>query len=556
MKKIIECSSIYAIDFAAVIYSIISSSNDEYIIYINDVAETKSEYREFISRLALPTFNWKIDPQGQLRQIHIPINDLKKKEFMEAVCNAFKSYSEKEELSENYFKILIQKLSEFVLDYDNYSIEAYKLLIEQIIELVTGKKIDIMNFANIRMEGDINNAKKFLKSVYNDILKLPQGNFKFLKGGKIEVYIEDKWIKISKFKKQENICFYAHDGTIYSFEEICSVKKIRFRGPLETIFLCEYGKLIDLPWYLDADLSDNFNYDYMGIEYISPISVSSFRRVSKVMKGDGKRLVPCGYSLIEYESDKVLGLLKKLYKEKSDIHWDDLKDWRMLINNYPVTFQKVAKSQTSVYEWCNTLLEYRFKEVTNGLVFEKLEYKNFVMLGVKLVDACVIMKLLRLVSNPKSPYYCNLGDIDNFYLDYEKKEGLNELYRDILMIIDRCLNFFENFQYRIECVIDCKKEVEKSAEIFENSLVNCESIFQNKEFSHVVSKIEGKIKKCLYTYYELAIFISGVLLKANIFTGYCVLGEDYANCIRKIIAQREIKYLYFTPIYIGGEKNV
>ena len=92
MKKVIECSSIYAIDFAAVIYSIISGGDDEYILYINDVADTKSEYRQFISRLALPTLDWKLDPQGQLRQVHIPIENLQKEEFIENVCKAFESY--------------------------------------------------------------------------------------------------------------------------------------------------------------------------------------------------------------------------------------------------------------------------------------------------------------------------------------------------------------------------------------------------------------------------------------------------------------------------------
>ncbi|MDE7423564.1 MAG: hypothetical protein K2N51_07720, partial [Lachnospiraceae bacterium] len=136
MKKVIECSSVYAIDFAAVIYSIISGGDDEYILYINDVADTKSEYRQFISRLALPTLDWKLDPQGQLRQVHIPIENLQKEEFIENVCKAFESYIITEGINgkDNYFSIFKNKLYEKILKCNDGGVEAYKELIKLIIE--------------------------------------------------------------------------------------------------------------------------------------------------------------------------------------------------------------------------------------------------------------------------------------------------------------------------------------------------------------------------------------------------------------------------------------
>lgn len=419
--------------------------------------------------------------------------------------------------------------------------------------MVTGKEINIANFSDIRIEGDYHYAKKFIQNIYNDILALPLGDFKFLKGGKIEVYVDDKWISISKFSKQKKICFYGNDGETYSFEELLSTKKIRFRGPLETVFLCQYGILIDLPWYLDANISDISDFEYVGEEYISPISVDSLKRVSRMVKGDGKRLIPSGYSLIEYESDKVLRLLEKLYKEDGIIQLEDLKDWKKLINNYPVAFQKIAKSQTSVHELCNILVDCRFKTITNGLSSKKIVYKNYITLGENLVEICMSMKSLRIISNRKSPYYCKLDHINNFYLSIGKEPCLSELYIDVLMILNKCLDFFAAFQYKTEIVLDCKLELEKNKSIFKQSFLCYEYLFNDMEFYHSISKIEGKLKKCLYTYYELAAFISGVLLKANIFASYCLLGDEYNCCVKKIIAQRKIKKLYFKPIYI--ERN-
>lgn len=556
MKKVIECSSIYAIDFAAVIYSIISGGDDEYILYINDVADTKSEYRQFISRLALPTLDWKLDPQGQLRQVHIPIENLQKEEFIENVCKAFESYVISEGINgkDNYFNIFKNKLYEKILKCNDGGVEAYKELIKLIIELVTGKKIDVVNFSDIRIEGDYSRAKFFMQNVYDDILELPLGDFKFLKGGKIEIYIDDEWISISKFSKYEEVLFYGNDGKIYSFEELLFTEKIRFRGPLETVFLCQYGILIDLPWYLDADISISPDFEHVGEEYISPISVASRKRVSRKVNGDGRRLVPSGYSLIEYESNKVLMLLKKIYKEDRMIEVEDLRDWKNLINNYPVTFQKIAKSQTSVHEMCNIFIDSRFKKITNGLSLEKIVYKNYITLGEKLVDVCMSLKLLRIISNRKSPYYCRVDYINNFYLPQNKENHLSELYMDILIIINKCLDFFANFQYKVEIALDCKSELERNKRVFNQLFLEYEYLFADGEFYHSVSKIEGKLKRCLYMYYELATFISGVLLKANIFVGYCLLGEEYNSCVEKIITQRKIKKLYFKPIYI--ERNL
>lgn len=554
-RKIVECSSLYAIDFAEVIYNLVDEEdNIEYILFINDSADTKSEYREFISRLALPTLKWDIDPQGQLRQIHIPIEKSNKEKFIESVKSAIDSYSSPELLKnkENYFHILLEKLAERLFKCSDNGIECYKELIKLMIELISGKTIDILNFGDIRETGDKEKARNFLLKMKDCISELPPNNYQFLKGGKIEVFVENKWIAINAFSNKNGIELYGINKKIYSFNQLYDSERIRFRGPLESVFLCQYGILIDLPWYLEANISVDVWDKCIGEEYISPISVSSVTRASKKIKGKGMRLIPSGYSLIEYDSDNVVMLLRKIYKEDKSICLDDLDDWKFLVNNYPVSHQKIAKSQTSVHELCNMLLEERFKELTGNTFLGEISYKNYVTLGKNLVDVYVIIKFLRLLSNKKSPYFKKINLLNCIYFEESYDNSLCMFYKDIIKIVNKTEEFFGAFDYKIEYVIKCKKEIEDNQNIFLRNIKD--NISHGDQFYHKVSKIERTIKSCLYTYYELATFISGVLLKANIFSAFCALGFEYKDCVKRILQQREHKKLYFEPIYVKGGK--
>lgn len=58
-----------------------------------------------------------------------------------------------------------------------------------------------------------------------------------------------------------------------------------FKGPLETYLLAEEGILLHLPWYGKAKYSNKNTENIKGIEYVSPITVSSSIRVAKHLMG-------------------------------------------------------------------------------------------------------------------------------------------------------------------------------------------------------------------------------------------------------------------------------
>jgi len=68
-----------------------------------------------------------------------------------------------------------------------------------------------------------------------------------------------------------------------------------------------------------------------------------------------------------------------------------------------------------------------------------------------------------------------------------------------------------------------------------------------------ISKLEHSFEKLIFSYYEVAAFISGVLLKANIYSASIILGDDYVNLIDSLLEKRSVKKLFFKPnIYKGA----
>ena len=436
-KQIVECSSIYAIDYAAVIFSVLDGDKYEYELYLNDVADVKSEFRKYISRLSLPTLKYEIDPQGNLRQVHIPIEDVTPMEFLDAVKEACRSYSLLD--TGNIFKLNV--IDRLELEIENFSLhtslDCYKRLIEIIIEAVCGIEISVARFGGIRNGYNVEICKLFWNDILSNIGKLNDGKYKFIKGGRIEFFENEQWIGVKQFiKNNGGIVFRTSDGKLYDSSEIDSSENIRYRGPLETILLSYFGQLIDFPWYLGGEVSFSPQSDW-GIEYISPISTSSIERTSKKIKGNGMRLIPSGYSLIDYSSNRVLDLIGNIYNENCQISEADLTSWKEIVNNYPVTSQKLAKSQTSVHALCNAILNERFLNA-NFSEMVRIQYKNYVKLGDDLANSCILAKILRLLNTEKSPYFGSKKWNNWFYIS-EEGVSLDLLILDLLEIIDRLI---------------------------------------------------------------------------------------------------------------------
>lgn len=310
--------------------------------------------------------------------------------------------------------------------------------------------------------------------------------------------------------------------------------------------------LVDLPWYLDAEFSDHA-FLSKGVEYISPISSSALSRTSSFIGGLGKRLCPSGYSLIDYKSDRVIELLNNFYLDKCPVQSSDLEEWGILINNYPVSNQKIAKNQTAVHKLSNELLRQRFTK--RDFLQERVQYRNYVSLGSNIINICLIIKALRLTSNSHSPYYLS-DEFLGYYINIDFRLSEN-FFDDAKRILLYTKKFFEFMNYgKISLIDSCVYILESIKDKYKLAEAYFGESSNSNTFTSNMSKLEGEVRSILYSYHEIAIFIIGVLLKANIFSGFFVLGEEYSDCILQILKERkDQKYLYFNPLYIEKAKE-
>ena len=544
MKEIVECSSIYSIDLASILFSSIMYPDRRISVYINDEANISTEYRTYLHKLALPMFSWTVDPKGQIRQIHIPIENLNGCNFLNACIQAIDSYlkvlGKSDFRDEIHLRRLIKKIEgEFFTD----SIEYYVELIRQILCILGVNNFSVKKYSDIKKNIIINNFDNFLFSISSQIKKLPDGNYKFHKGGSIEMRMEQDVFTIKRMSNYEgDINFIDSKNNRFSKNDL-NKNEIFFKGPLETYLLAEEGMLLHLPWYGQASYSNEINENTKGIEYISPVTVSSLKRVSPAFSGRGNRLSPSGYSLIEYEHENVLKILQNVYPENKSIKFSDLDDWKYMINNYPACLQKAAKSQNRTGEFVRGHFIDEYKKILNNSFFEEFRRKNYLNLGINAIVMSCGLRILREYFQKKSPYYLNQQHLMKF-MNMDKYEGK--------IIVNLCDDLFKNLTIFIEYFYaDKKLNLNKLKDKF---YVLTRQLSEEECFDNIVKLLSGLeqiIIKLTGFYYEIALFISCVMLKANIFSIFVVLGYEYEECIKKILQQREEKILYFSPEYFN-----
>jgi hypothetical protein len=130
-------------------------------------------------------------------------------------------------------------------------------------------------------------------------------------------------------------------------EELECPTKVRFVGPLIMALLSEFGDHLHLPWYCGMDAASVSQIGVVkGVEVISPISVATRDRCSSLVGGEGRRLVPSGYTLFEYQNEVAKVLCAHVGRLSGPNA--DLSDWCMFLNNYPLSKQKASKHQGEV----------------------------------------------------------------------------------------------------------------------------------------------------------------------------------------------------------------
>lgn len=540
MKYLAECSSVYAIDFAAIAFcDIIDNGGEkEYCLFINDSADVTSSYRKYISRLAIPTLNWERDPQGQLRQIHKPIEDIKSQdEFYNTISCVAKTVCQ----NEIWYNTFIDELKTFVFRMEKFnSLDAYIGFIELLLSKATGKQFRINKFGKYRANLSVKDRKEFFELLIQSVIEKGIGKYSFSKGGYILIHTNENEHKIKEIQITNNDLLFIDDsGERWLSQQLIDSEYFSLRGPLEIVFLCSKGFLVDLPWYSNAYFDKKKNW---GIEYISPISVSDINRVSCLAGGNGYRLNPSAYSLIDYQSEKVLNVIRNIYpqNEIDTIKWEDLADWELLINNYPICNQKIAKSQASVKAYFDTLISGKLRSLNSD---NSTMRRNYPLLGFNLTNLCYLFKLLREFFHYKSPYYACQNHIENI-IKISDRLTIQAIMDYLTSLLSETVCFLKYFDGNLEICTELQHFIEKNKFIFSFNIydqANYEQLYS------AISRIEILLRRIIVQYYEIAAFICGALLKANLFTALCVLGDSYSELVNDIYRRREVKKLSFIP---------
>lgn len=545
MDLIIECSSVYAIDFAAVVFCIIEQRENinNYHLYLNECADVQPEYRKYISRLALPTFSWERDSQGVLRQIHIPVEQLDKASFLDEIRGIISSLTPNEAWSIGFIQSVKTRLD---LLASNNPVDFYIGFIESLIKEATGKELKVMKFGDCRYNILGLERANFLRKLLSYVECLSDGKYQFVKGGHIIIHTDGMISEIRCIEKTDNATVFTDiNNKPFTYEELISSDRFVLRGSLETLYLCTKGSLLDLPWYLDARLSDQ-NSGHDGIEYISPISSSGKSRISYELGGKGDKLFPAGYSLLDYECDSVLKVITQLYplSGSKPIVWRDLNDWKQLIYNYPLCNQKISKSQAVVKKYCNSLLE---KKISNRDYDFQFRHNNFVLIGYTLSNLACAVRIVREYIHSKSIYYRDHKHIDCL-LPYTRGGLLKWLYENLEISINEATQFAEYYHTKRDINDELLALLSNQTQI----LCADVEIINNDEIYRLLSKLEIGFRKVMVQYYEIVSFLCGAILKANLFTAFCVMQEEYPLMVESILEKRDIKCLYFTPIVLAG----
>lgn len=542
-NEIVEISSIFSIDLAAVLFSREHAPSSNTDVFVNDIVDVSTDQRKYLHRLALPTLNWDIDPNGQIRQIHLPIENLTRDEFMDVLNKVIQShltvmcFKDKKEFEH------IECLIENMRNSDSKDgIDLYIDLITQIYRISKIENVHVKNYRLHKTKILANALNKLLESICNSIKHFSNGIYKFQKGGAIEIKFDENTFFVKHIGVNDNQVYITDDEKNIFYENEFKDKAVSVKGPLETYLFSMIGELVHLPWYGDAYYRHEKDDVTINTEFISPVTVSSRTRVSCKFGGNGFRLVPSGYSLIEYDHKNVLDALASIYPEEGvQLCFEDLHDWLNMINNYPLCHQKGSKSQSRSGEFVRGHINEEYKKMINGISM-KYKNSNYLNLGTRLVYYANGLRIIREYFHNKSPHYYNDSHLSKF-LNLKSFEGIEikKMGDKLFSSFIKLLRFFYKNKSSVE-LNDLQNEYENMSKKFLSN-------FQNEQLVKVVSKIEQVFIKVITRYYEIALFVTSAILKANIFTSFIMLGYDYMECIKKIVSMRQMKTLYFTPLF-------
>ena len=175
---------------------------------------------------------------------------------------------------------------------------------------------------------------------------------------------------------------------------------LELRGPLSLLFLSQVGLPIDVPWYLkDVSCTNSSDHAFVGVELISPVSASASRRVSLWSGGHAERLRPSGYSLIDFDEASALSFVKAVAQIPGILSFDNLADWRHLLDNYPRSDQKILKSQSGISQYVVRKVSDDYSSMKSGsvLLLEHLACNRAIGIPSMGAHMCALMALTKVL---------------------------------------------------------------------------------------------------------------------------------------------------------------
>ena len=591
--RIVEGASLFNIDFASGIFSGIMNPDEGIWVFLNDnpPLPDNSKYSEFISRLGIPTISWAYCSDNIWRLKFIPT----KEKNVNEICDELSKLRERfllffnnegyEEIRkfEERFKLILDQ-AEQIKTKEN-SIELYRKILKLIFQRVLFKEsIDVFltgGFLEMNTT-EHNDSSHLFKELYDQLKDRPSGEYEMVKGGKLIFDLNGNLIRANQIIKSEFSfeLFNRNDRQNkieIRFEDIIYSNlpkyNLKCEGTIQLLQLQSKGILCHLPWYMEGRIVEN---NYKCLEHITPISNSYSSRVSNYICEKNKdyiknktrniRLNPSGYSLLDYDHQRIRRFISHLL-QINQFEVSQLNDWKFLINNYPVSKEKLAEHQGQV----SNFIDVKVKELTKNFIksgcsdFERNlltnEIKtNFLLSGEQLSSIIALLKFFRTrVSEENDTQLTKLQESFLQELSDGEHIKLNTLLSNLKSIVNYVGGKLIQFGFSKEDWKALNKRINLAIEDFEktysiplNSPPTMETYKKNRAFGKLVMYST----EVLYEYYRFVSFFCSTVLKANIFTSFLIFGEeDYVDLIKEILNRREVKSFKYVPIYFKEGKN-
>lgn len=574
-------SSLHPIDLAAFlmmhVISPFDESSDVQILFMQELdVPIELAHRILTARSSVPTPLLLLEKEDVFRQVFVPLDENDSPSNIDSIFLAIDLYIRVlkskfptiAEMIEERKKLLIDVLQSLPKrDSETLLLGLTKL----ILEVAIGKKINIGSYDDyLKSETGQKQTIAGLISIIKEVnsRNLDETQFTFTKGGYISLCFKDETARLEYFEIfQHKTIFWNEHQTVYleidnNYSEsllyandarVEASYTIELRGPLHMIFQAQIGTPIDVPWYFDSVSRSNEQQAFKGIESITPISVSSIVRTSIWAGGEDLRLYPSGYTLLDYCHDNVLAYVS-LVAESETMDFDAYEDWRHIYNNYPVSRQRLLKSQSGIPQYCDLRLRDLRQNIVHGdegclSLLDSSVCFEIPCLGKTVLALMTTIKFIRdAMATPNIKWsdaqFKLLQDLGIIRNNVPAIDIINWKMREITTHIDRWL---KKIALRDTILNSAPKSNASSMILFleqQKSKMQYASSLDNNNDLVSLDANYRILQKSLYMYYKAVVALGGTVLKANLWTCWLLLGPDeYLKALREIIDKRGEKLL-------------